>query len=497
MTEAGYRKRLAADLPKWLDAGWVTADGATGILGSVGQGRRSAFGLAATLGTLGALLLGLGVIAFVGANWEAMPRLYRLALIVLAMVVAYAAAFEFDRRNLGIFAEAGTLAAGLVFAGAIALVGQMYHMAGDFAGAVLLFEVGILGAALFTGSPTMTVVALVAAGYWTWLGTVDNEIVPHWPSLAAILVGIVVATTQSSHYGRIVAILAFMFWAAVTVVGFATVNDWSFGGGMMVFATAALAIWAFGAAVATFNRLPRFDALGEAVLWPGLFAILVAVGVLQLVEIPSKGETPVLIAALVLFGLAVALSAVAFLRKGLTLADLIAVAFIGAASVAFALFVPDVEFWARVAGGVIVVVAALWAVTLGQSGRHPIGKAIGLIAFGIEVIYLYVRTFGTLLDTALAFLVGGVLFVALAFILYRIDRMLAGRAAAAPPPPAAPPANASTPMDAGDFAPVSALTPAPEIELTLPPELMPETPPDEWPREAPEEARASDDEDRR
>jgi uncharacterized membrane protein len=445
MTDSGYRKRLAADLPKWLDAGWVTAEGATAILGSVGAGRRATFGLAAILGTLGALLLGLGVIAFVGANWDEMPRLFRLGLIGLALVVAYAAAFEFDRRELRVFAEAGTLAAGLVFAGAIALVGQMYHLSGDFEGAVLLFEVGVLGAALFTGSPTMTVVALLAAGYWTWLGTVDSETVPHWPSLVAIVVGIVIATVQSSRYGRIVAILAFMFWAAVTIAGFATKYDWSFAAGMMVFVGAALAVWAFGAAVATFNQLPRLDALGEAVLWPGLFAILAAVGVLQLVETPSV-EQPALFGALALVVLAVALAAVAFLRKGLALVDLIAVTAIGAASVVFALFVPEVEFWARVAGGVIVVVAAIWAVLLGQSGRHPIGKSIGLAAFGLEVIYLYVRTFGTLLDTAVAFLGGGVLFVLLSFVLYRVDRMLAGRAAvpAMPDAPAAPADEAVT-----------------------------------------------------
>jgi uncharacterized membrane protein len=455
MTESGYRKRLAADLPKWLDAGWVTADGAAAILGSVAGGRRSTFGLAAILGTLGALLLGLGVIAFVGANWDEMPRLLRLALIGLALIVAYAAAFEFDRRELRVFAEAGTLAAGLVFAGAIALVGQMYHLAGDFEGAVLLFEVGVLGAALFTGSPTMTVVALLAAGYWTWIGTVDAETVPHWPTLVAIVIGIAIATVQRSRYGRIVAILAFMFWAAVTIVGFATKYDWSFATGMMVFVGAALAIWAIGAAVATFSQLPHLDALGEAVLWPGLFAILLAVGVLQLVETPYEGERPALIAALALVVLAVGLTAIAYLRKGFTVTDLIAVTAIGAASLAFALFVPEAEFWARVAGGVIVVIAALWAVELGQSGKHPIGKTIGLVAFGLEVIYLYVRTFGTLLDTAVAFLVGGVLFVLLSFVLDRVDRMLAGRAAARamPDAPSAEAAVTVTPTRPVDLVP--------------------------------------------
>jgi uncharacterized membrane protein len=427
MSEAGYRKRLAADLPKWQAAGWVTADSANAILASVGKERRTSFGLVAVLGTIGALLLGLGVIAFVGSNWEEMPRLFRLAAIAAAMAAAYAAAFEFDRRGHRIFAEAATLAGGLVFAGGIVLVGQMYHMAGDFTGALMLFVIGILGGALFTGSPTMTVLALAAAGYWTWLATVDQSIVPHWQSLVAILLGVVAAVVQNSHYGRIVAVLAFMYWAGITIGGFGTAYDWTFAGGMMVFVSAALAIWAFGAATATFRAAPRIEALGQAILWPGLLAVLIVVGVLQLVETPSTNETSLLVASLVLFGLAVALTSFAVVRKGLMVVDFIALSVIGAAAIAFALFVPETELWQRVLGGAIVVGAALWAVSLGQSGVHPIGKMLGLIAFGAEIIYLYVRTFGTLLDTAVAFLVGGVLFVVVAFILFRTDRMLAAR----------------------------------------------------------------------
>lgn len=466
MREAAYRKRLAADLPKWRDAGWVTVDGASAILSSLGPGRKSTFGLAATIGTLGALLLGLGVIAFVGSNWEEMPRPMRLALIVAAMALAYAAAFAFERRGHRIFAEAGALAGALVFAGGIALIGQMYHLAGDFAGAVLLFEIGVLGSALATGSLTLAVVALVAAGYWVWIGTIDANIVPHWPSLVAILIGILITGSQRAHYGRIVGVVAFMFWAAVTIVGFATKYDWSMAGGMMVFVAAALALWSLGAALAAFRDSPRIEALGTALLWPGLLAILVTVGILQLAEFPWRGETPALYAALILSAAAIALAGVAALRRGLTMVDVAAVAIIAIGSIAFAMYVPAVDFWARLAGGAIVVVAALWAVSLGQSGAHPIGKAIGLVAFGIEVIYLYIRTFGTLLDTAVAFLLGGVLFVALAFLLYRIDRFLAGRAALPAVPAGAAPIDEAPPP-------------------TRPVELVPQPGPD-VPREQPE-----------
>ena len=434
MQEATYRKRLAADLPMWLDAGWLTADGATAILASIATGgRRSTFGFSAILGTLGALLLGLGVIAFIGSNWEELPRILRFGLIVAAMIVAYGAAFEFDRRNLRIFAEAGVLAAGLVYAGGIALVGQTYHLAGDFGGAVLLFEAGILGAALFTGSPTMTVLGLVGAGYWTWLSTYDHGIAPHWPSLVAIGFGVLVTTVQNSHYGRIVAILAFMFWLSLTIVAMGDHHDWSFAGGLALLAGAALATWALGAALASITAVPRVAALGDAILWPGLFAILLTLGILQLAETPTVNESDLLIHILITMGAAIAFAGLAFLRKYLTLVDLITVALLAAVATAFALSVPTDDLTQRLAGGIMVIVASLWAVSLGQSGRHPIGKIIGLFAFGCEIIYLYVFTLGTRLDTALAFLVGGVLFIVLAYILFRIDRILARRAIAPEP----------------------------------------------------------------
>jgi uncharacterized membrane protein len=450
MNETAYRKRLAADLPKWTDAKWLPADGAAAILASLGPERRSTFGLSAILGTLGAVLIGLGVLAFVAANWEAMPRLVRLGLIAAALLVAYAAAWSFDRRNLRVFAEAGLLAAGLVFAAAIALVGQAYHMSGDFAGAVMLFEAGILGGALVTGSPTLTVLGVIGAGYWTWLATYDNHVVPHYPSLIAILIGVLVTTLQNSHYGRIVAIVAFMYWVAMTITGLADQGDWNFAGGMLLFVAAALALWALGAALASLRPSARIAALGEAILWPGLLAVLFTLGILQLAETPLATSDPLVMPAVGLIGVAIVLAAAALARRELSATDLVAVAVLGLGTLAYAFYVPagaDAELERKLAGGALVLVGCLWAVSLGQSGRHPIGKVFGLAAFGLEIIYLYIFTLGTQIDTALAFLGGGVLFIVLSFVLFRIDRLLARRAAppAAPPPATPPPVVESAP----------------------------------------------------
>jgi uncharacterized membrane protein len=438
MQDSAYRKRLEADLPKWLDAGWVTTDGAAAILatidgadGSDGRSHRATFGLSAILGTLGALLVGLAVLAWVGAQWEEVPRLIRFGLLVAAMFIAYAVAFQFDRRQLRVFAEAGVLAGGLIYAGAIALVGQAYHLSGDFAGALMLFEAGILGAALFTGSPTMNVLGLIGAGYWTWLATVEQHVQPHWPSLVAILIGVVVATVQRSHYGRIVAVVAAIYWVALTIFGFGDAQDWSFGGGIALFVAAAFAIWSLGAALASIGGSTRIGALGDAILWPGLLAILMTLGLVQLAEKPLHPGEMSEVAALVAAGAAILFAAFAFGRRLLTMVDLAAVVLLTLASIGFVHFLPDADLARKAIGGALMVLGALWAITLGQSGHHPIGKSIGLVAFGLEAIYLYVFTLGTMLDTALAFLVGGVLFIVLAYVLFRIDRILARHATAA------------------------------------------------------------------
>ena len=134
MLGASYRRRLADDLPRWSERGWVTPEGSAAILASFDE-RRSTLGLSAVVGGLGAILLGLGVLAFVAANWEEMPRLVRFALLVGGMGASYAVAALLDRRGLPAMSDAAVMLAGFVFAGAIALVGQTYHLSGDFADA--------------------------------------------------------------------------------------------------------------------------------------------------------------------------------------------------------------------------------------------------------------------------------------------------------------------------------------------------------------------------
>lgn len=429
MTDGGYRKRLAEDLPLWREAGWVTEKGEKEILASL-EGRRSAFGLAAIAGTLGAVLLGAGVIAFVGANWEDMPRIVRFALLVAAMAVAYGLAAALAAREMRVFAEAALLVAGMTFAAAIALVGQTYHLSGDFADAVLLWEIGVLGAALLTGSASLTVLALVGAGYWTWLNVVDLELVPHWTSLFLILLGVGAAVRLGSYYTRLAGTLALAWWIAINLVGFTFIHDWSPFEMLAIATTFGLAFWAIGSALASLSAWKDVAAFGYAMLWPGIGAMLLSVGILQTAADEvfhfETIERWVLIAALAMV-VAIVFAGIARQRGGITTVDAAGAIAIGLAAIAYVYFQPEERLESRLIGGIIVLGAAFWAINNGQTGPQRVGKTTGLAAFGIEIVYLYVVTIGTLMDTALAFLVGGVLFIALAYGLFRIDRRLGRR----------------------------------------------------------------------
>ena len=429
MLESSYRKRLARDLPRWREHGWVTADGATAILASV-EDERPGMGLSAVIATLGAVLFGVGVIALVAANWELIPRLLRFGMLVGALAAAYAAAAVLHKRDAPAFAEAAMLIVGLIFAGAIALIGQSYHLGGEFADAVLLWAVGCLAAALFARSSAMTLLALVGSAYWTVLATSGLDAPPHWGGLALVLVGGAVALHVDSRMARASAVLALGFWVAVAITASALSYQWPAGGALALAAVAALALWSVGSALTSLDSRPRLEALGRDMLWPSLAALLLALAVLQLEPDLPKSTNGRGWLALSGAALAAAAAAAGFAgrRNRLGRTDVLAVLVIGVGSIAFALWPPPDGFAARLLGSGLVLLGALWAVSLGQSGRQPAGKVTGLVVFGAEVIYVYVVTFGTMLNTALALLGGGLLFILLAILLVRIDRHLAARA---------------------------------------------------------------------
>ena len=125
-----------------------------------------ASGLANALAILSAVLIGFAVMSFVAANWQEMPRILRLALLIAALWASYGLAGWLARRGLTGFAHAAILLGVAIFGGSIMLVSQMYHMDGNPADAVLLWATGALLAGVALRSNPSLAFAMVLVVYW-------------------------------------------------------------------------------------------------------------------------------------------------------------------------------------------------------------------------------------------------------------------------------------------------------------------------------------------
>ncbi|WP_413161149.1 DUF2157 domain-containing protein [Capilliphycus salinus ALCB114379] len=151
---------------------------------------------------LGSILLGLGVITFVAANWQQWPREFKIILLLSLFIGLNASGFYLWQSN----PETGKtkrLGEGLLIFGAlslganISLMAQMFHIGGSPYGLFLVWGLGVLLMAYSLRLVSLGILSslLVGIGYWSG---VNNIFVPgeltglefllvHMGLLAAIL----------------------------------------------------------------------------------------------------------------------------------------------------------------------------------------------------------------------------------------------------------------------------------------------------------------------
>ncbi|MEO1593375.1 MAG: DUF2157 domain-containing protein, partial [Cyanobacteria bacterium J06632_22] len=178
MMSTKFRQQLRQEAEQWWKDGWIDA-ALYQRLSDRYQFKEiepSASGrFVAILLGLGGVLLGLGVITFVAANWQAWPRSFRVMLLMAVFISVNAGGFYLWRRpahepGLQRLGHGLLLTGGLVLGANMALMSQMFHQSGE---AYELYFVWGLGVALMAYSLRLVSLGclawgLLAIGYSNW-----------------------------------------------------------------------------------------------------------------------------------------------------------------------------------------------------------------------------------------------------------------------------------------------------------------------------------------
>jgi uncharacterized membrane protein len=212
MFDRPYRQRLEADLAQWEADGVITPAALANIrvaLPSLAPGTN----IPVVVAIVGGLLIAAAFLAFVAAHWTDLARLARLAILLAGIVGAHGLGAWFARAGRPVLADLCAGVGSIIFGAGIALVGQMYHLGGDFAGGMLLWAMGALVAAALTGSRGVLAVALVAASLWSSMRIFEIPDVPHFSFVAIWFIAAGLALAWNSRVAaHLVALAALPWW---------------------------------------------------------------------------------------------------------------------------------------------------------------------------------------------------------------------------------------------------------------------------------------------
>ncbi|MGI9372272.1 MAG: DUF2157 domain-containing protein [Hyphomicrobiales bacterium] len=426
-----YLSALKNDMPRWIEQGWISGSGAETILQDVAS-RKSKFSFANVLAILGALLLCFGVMTFVAANWAEISKLWRLIILLLALWTSYGAAIYFKAHQLPGFAEASLLTGIGVFGASIMLISQTYHIDGHAPDAVWLWALGALATALACRSRASIGAFFVLITVWSgWeiVGRFEIDApILHWQFLPWWIVGTVYVACERWRPGYHLAAISFFSWLYMAIAVVMQLTDINEATGALIAFEVGLLIAALGCFVASLSQasLSELRAFSKPLTAYGFAALLFNAIVFQFLPLFGSSSLkgfqaiPVLLPAIVAAGLFV----LANLRGHLAKIDMLAgsLAAFTPVIITFITAGPGSALVFKFLMAGFIIALAIWAIRFGWREHIRVITILGYIAFGVELLYIYFETFGTLLNTAIFYLIAGALLLALALGFTRLEQ---------------------------------------------------------------------------
>ena len=157
---------------KWLKEGTITQEQAEQMRADLSLYREewSSHRRIVALSTIGAVLLGLGVILFVASNWSAIPNLIKTLLLLGSTFAAYYAGYllGYQKQNFPRVGASLLFLGALLFGASVFLIAQIYHVNANAHTLVLIWLVGVLPAVY--GFSSVAIAGLSSLLFFVWMG---------------------------------------------------------------------------------------------------------------------------------------------------------------------------------------------------------------------------------------------------------------------------------------------------------------------------------------
>lgn len=169
-----------ADIQKIHAAGLITEVQRQRIVAHFGL-KEGGSRFLAIISMIGAVLVAAGVILLISANWEGVPKFFKIAVGLALLFGAHAGGWYLRevRKEYLKTAEALHLVGSLLFLANIALVGQIYHLSSRPPNAILLWWMGFAVLPWLLRSKAQFILLLLAFGVWFGMETAERDSLLH------------------------------------------------------------------------------------------------------------------------------------------------------------------------------------------------------------------------------------------------------------------------------------------------------------------------------
>lgn len=93
----------------------------------------------------GAILIAAGIFSFIAANWQYLPKISKILIIIISMLAAYGTGwFLSEKKGYVKTGQALYLLGSIIYGSGIFLVGQMFHIRANWPDGFILWMIGVL-----------------------------------------------------------------------------------------------------------------------------------------------------------------------------------------------------------------------------------------------------------------------------------------------------------------------------------------------------------------